>query len=86
MNNPRTFLYTDIGVEVVELSPTEWRVSDLRRPHNGGGFALIGFIKQAEAGFEVTESVSPGRRATFKTFTEALTLLSQHRDPSRRSP
>lgn len=37
MNRSKTFLYTDIGLEVVELSPTEWR-----------GFALTGFSHRAQ--------------------------------------
>ncbi len=76
MNRSKTFLYTDIGLEVVELSPTEWRVSDLRRPNNGGGFALIGSIEQSATGFEVRELGAAGRRTSFKTFTDALSLLS----------
>lgn len=86
MSQHNTFLYIDLGVEVIELSPTEWRVSDARRPDNGDGLSLIGFIQQTEAGFETTELGAPRRRNRFPTFPEALTTLSQRRRPHVAGP
>jgi hypothetical protein len=51
MSQHNTFLYLDLGVEVIELSPTEWRISDARRPDNRDGLSVIGFIQQTAAGF-----------------------------------
>jgi hypothetical protein len=86
MSQHNAFLYIDLGVEVIELSPTQWRVSDARRPDYGDGLSLIGFIRQTEAGFETTEPGPPRRRNRFPTFPEALTTLSQRRRPNVAGP
>lgn len=81
MTRHETFVYTDLGVVVVELSQTEWGVSGIGDRDGGGrdagGASLIGVIRQTEAGFEVTEVGAPGRRSRFRTFPEALTMLSR---------
>lgn len=86
MSQHNTFLYVDLGVEVIELSPTEWSVTDARRPDHGDGLSLIGYIRQTEAGFETTELGMPRPHNRFPTFPEALTTLSQRRRPHVADP
>ncbi|MFF1878985.1 hypothetical protein [Leifsonia sp. NPDC058230] len=86
MTQHNTFVYVDIGLRVTELSPTQWRVSDTRRPDEGEGSSPIGFIEQTEAGFEVTDPGEPGRRIRFRTFTEAMTMLSRRRGSDTSDP
>ena len=86
MSEQKTFIYLDLGVIVVELSPTEWRVTDTRRSDDADSPSPIGFIQQTASGFDTTEPGAPGRRTRFLTFPEALTSLSRRRRSDLTDP
>ncbi len=66
--------YADFGVDVIEISASEWRVS-----RAGGDDAdprcLLGFVQRVDGMFEVTEICRPGRRSYHRQFEAALAQL-----------
>jgi hypothetical protein len=64
------------GLEVIEISPTEWRVSDADAAAHDA-LALVGFVQQTDAGFEVTAIGRPGERVRFDDFDAALRRLQR---------
>ncbi|GAA1446212.1 hypothetical protein [Leifsonia poae] len=75
-------IHPALGVEVIQLSPSEWRVSDMRHADQQDGLSLLGFIEQRGQGFEITVIGAPGKRTRFRDFTEALEWLATRRDRS----
>jgi len=62
-------------LEVTELSPTEWRVSDAARPE-GDPAGLLGFIQRIGAAYEVTNLCRLRERSYFSSFDRATASLS----------
>lgn len=61
-------------VEVIALSPREWRVSDPTKVERDGR-ALIGFVEHVGAQYEVTALCDPRKRTRCRTFNDALNEL-----------
>jgi hypothetical protein len=74
MRNITAHRLVRFGLEIIEISPTEWRISDADAVEHDA-LALVGFIEQTDAGFEVTEIGLPGRRVRFDDFDAALQRL-----------
>ena len=64
--------YTD--VEIIPLSPTEWRVADHTITQDDPS-ALLGFIQIVGSAFEVTNLGRPRERAYFSSFDRATASL-----------
>jgi hypothetical protein len=62
------------GLEVVPLSPHEWRVSDPGRDEHDG-LSLLGFVEEVAGGFEVTAIGHPGHRTVHPDLNAALRVL-----------
>ena len=62
------------GLEVSEISKSEWRISDARVAAQGAP-PVVGFILQLDGMFEVTQIGRPGRRTYFRSFDAALQEL-----------
>ncbi|MFF1573105.1 hypothetical protein ACFVWR_10170 [Leifsonia sp. NPDC058292] len=77
MSNTTAHRYTRFGLEIVEISATEWRVSDAQASEHDA-LALLGFVQQVRNTYEVTEIGRPGMRLRFSTFDEALQHLQAH--------
>ena len=74
MNHRRLQTYADFGVDVVEISTSEWRVS-LTDGDEADPSSLVGFVQQIDGMFEVTEICRPGRRTYHRRFEAALAQL-----------
>ena len=76
MNHRRLQTYADFGVDVVEISASEWRVSQMNGdeadPHS-----LLGFVQEVGGMFEVTEICRPGKRTYHRRFESALAQLQK---------
>ncbi|THG30122.1 hypothetical protein [Naasia lichenicola] len=69
--------WTDDDVVVLELSETEWRVSDLRR-READGMAVVGFVQRAEDRFEAIAVQEPGQTAEFSDLVAAVHYLERY--------
>jgi hypothetical protein len=74
MKHRRLQTYADLGVDVVEISNSEWRVS-LTDSDESDPRSLLGFVQQVDGMFEVTEICRPGRRTYHRRFEAALAQL-----------
>jgi acetolactate synthase small subunit len=74
MNHRRLQTYADFGVDVVEISSSEWRVS-LTNGDEADPSSLLGFVQQIDGMFEVTEICRPGKRTYHRQFEAALAQL-----------
>ena len=72
----------DLGIS--ELSPTEWRISDLLIA-DGDPAALVGFIQRVDDAFEVTNFGRPRERSYFSSFDRATASLTLRPTPSAAS-
>jgi hypothetical protein len=63
-----------LGLEVMEISEREWRISDTSVMSLGEP-PVRGFIRALDGMFEVTEIGRPGRRTYFRDFDAALREL-----------
>ena len=66
--------FVRLGLEVLEISDQEWRVSDTNVMALGQP-PLRGFIRALESTFEVAEIGLPGKRRYFHDFDAALRSL-----------
>ena len=64
------------AVDVIALSPGEWRVSDPAKVERDGR-ALLGFIERVGGQYEVTALCDPRERSRCGSFDEALRELAQ---------
>ena len=71
MKHRKLQTYADLGVDVVEISHSEWRVS-LAGGDEADPRSLLGFVQQVYGMFEVTEICRPGRRTYHRHFETAL--------------
>ncbi|MFO7691038.1 MAG: hypothetical protein R6W83_10890 [Cryobacterium sp.] len=70
------------GLDLTELSPTEWRVTDIHRAE-GDPSAVLGFIQNVGGAFEVTNLARLRERSYFSTFGRAAaSLLPPHTTPT----
>jgi hypothetical protein len=76
MNHRRLQTYADYGVDVVEISPSEWRVS-LTNGDESDPRSLLGFVQNVDGMFEVTEICRPGKRTYHRGFEAALAQLQK---------
>lgn len=74
MKHRRLQTYADYGVDVVEISASEWRVSLAGRDDDDPR-CLLGFVQQVDGMFEVTEICRPGKRSYHRQFETALAQL-----------
>jgi hypothetical protein len=74
MNHRRLQTYAEFGVDVVEISRSEWRVS-LMNGDEADPSSLLGFVQEVNGMYEVTEICRPGRRTYHRRFEAALTQL-----------
>ncbi|WP_345761178.1 hypothetical protein [Diaminobutyricibacter sp. McL0608] len=74
MKHRRLQTYADLGVDVVEISSSEWRVS-LTDGDEAEPRSLLGFVQQVDGMFEVTEICRPGKRTYHRQFEAALAQL-----------
>ncbi len=74
MKHRRLQTYADFGVDVVEISDSEWRVS-LADGDEADPSCLLGFVQQVDGMFEVTEICRPGKRTYHRRFESALAQL-----------
>jgi hypothetical protein len=61
-------------LEIIQISDTEWRVSDPRRRHDDA-LCLIGFVQRVDGVFEVTLIGRPRDRQYFRSFADATQFL-----------
>ncbi len=74
MKHRRLQTYADLGLDVVEISNYEWRVS-LANGDEADPRCLLGFVQQVDGLFEVTEICRPGKRTYHRRFESALEQL-----------
>ena len=74
MKHRRLQTYAHLGVDVVEISASEWRVS-LAGGDDADPACLLGFVQQVDGMFEVTEICRPGKRTYHRQFEPALAQL-----------
>lgn len=65
-------------LEILELSPTEWRVND-RRIADGDPSAILGFIQQVGSFFEVLSLDRLQERSYFSPFQRATETFTSGR-------
>ncbi|MDN4615304.1 hypothetical protein P5G50_12690 [Leifsonia sp. F6_8S_P_1B] len=66
--------FVRLGLEVLEISEREWRISDTAVMSLGEP-PVRGFIRALDSMFEVTEIGRPGRRTYYRDFDAALREL-----------
>lgn len=72
-------------LEILALSPTEWRVSAAQGAAEGNPLAILGFIRQIGAFFEVMSLDRWRERTYFSSFARAAeTLVTGIRNPALR--
>lgn len=62
-------------LEVLAISPRQWRIRDSRGP-SSDPTTVVGFVAQIGATFEVTLLGEPFRRYYFGTFERALSFIA----------
>jgi hypothetical protein len=66
--------WTSADIAVIEISASEWRVSDLRRREEDG-MAVLGFVESTPLGFEATGTGDPCVRRAFVSLESAVEHL-----------
>jgi hypothetical protein len=70
--------WTTEDVVVVEMSETEWRVSDLRLREDDC-MVVLGSVRCVRNRYEATDARNPSRLQTFHSFDAAVDFLSRAR-------
>lgn len=66
-------------IEVQEILPGQWRLSDAEQPE-ADGLAVFGFVENTDRGYESTPITHPRNRAVFATLDKAVAfLVNDHR-------